>query len=70
MIHTVLIKSGSFVFDVNQGDTIAFHRGDQVIARVVMRKEDNQVFVPDNDRTIPISLDDVVGKMIRGIPGN
>ena len=64
----LLIRSGSFVFDINRGDTISFQRGETVVCRRVLRTEGQRVFVHEGDRVVPVDLQAVIGKMIRVIP--
>lgn len=65
----VLIKNGSFAFDMEGGDTVTFMRGDEQITRVVVRVEDEKVILRDKDKSeLEISLSQVVGKMVEVIP--
>ena len=64
----VLFKNGSFIFEVNGGDTVSFKRGDETVSRVVTRVEGDRVFLRDGNQEINVHVDDVIGELVQILP--
>lgn len=64
----VLIKSGSFAFDLKVGEKIAFERDGESTARVVTRIEGNDVFVDEGGGELRVAGEDILGTVADTIP--